>query len=181
MATLLPIKGIYPQIPDSCFLTESATLVGDLVVGEHCSFWFQTVVRGDVNAIRIGEYTNVQDGAVIHCTYQKAATKIGSRVSIGHKAIIHGCTLQDEVLIGMGSIVMDHAVVEKHAIVAAGAVVPEGTTVKSGMIYAGIPARPIKKVSPEQEAMILRTTENYVKYARWYAPTTDVRNHRQQS
>ncbi|MEM6299627.1 MAG: gamma carbonic anhydrase family protein [Bacteroidota bacterium] len=168
MATILPIQGVYPQIPDSCFLTDNATLVGDLVVGEFCSFWFQTVVRGDVNEIRIGDHTNIQDGAVIHCTYQKAATKIGSRVSIGHKAIIHGCTIEDEVLIGMGAIVMDHAVVEKHAIVAAGAVVPEGTRAKSGMIYAGIPARPIKEVSPEQIAMILRTSENYIKYASWY-------------
>lgn len=166
---ILPVKGVQPVIPESCFLADNATVVGDVVFGESCSIWFQAVVRGDVNAIRIGDQTNIQDGAVIHCTYQRAATTIGSRVSIGHKAIIHGCTLEDNVLIGMGAIVMDHAVVESGSIVAAGAVVPENTRVESGYIYAGVPAKPIKKISAEREEMLTRTAQNYIKYASWFS------------
>src|SRR5262245_17407620 len=132
MTLIKPVNGILPQIGKNCFLADNATVVGDVVIGDHCSVWFQAVVRGDVNSIRIGDKVNIQDGAVIHCTYQKAKTTIGNRVNIGHKAIIHGCTLEDEVLIGMGAIVMDHAVVQKHAIIGAGAVVLENTIVESG-------------------------------------------------
>lgn len=168
MALIKSVRGHYPTIPESCYLAESATVIGDVRIGEQCSLWFQTVLRGDVNSIRIGDQTNIQDGTMIHCTFQGASTTIGSRVSVGHKAIIHGCILQDEVLIGMGAIVMDHALVETGAIVAAGAVVPENTIVKGGYVYAGVPAKPLKPISEAQRAMIRRTATNYIKYAGWY-------------
>ncbi|WP_133271812.1 gamma carbonic anhydrase family protein [Hymenobacter radiodurans] len=167
-ALILPVNGIAPQLGANCFVAENATIVGDVVLGNDCTVWFNAVLRGDVNSIRIGDKTNIQDGAVIHCTYQKAATTIGARVSIGHRAIVHGCTVEDDVLIGMGSIVMDHAVVGTGCIVAAGAVVLENTQCEPGYLYAGIPARKIKLVSEEQRAMIARTTDNYVLYASWF-------------
>ncbi|HLK98517.1 MAG TPA: gamma carbonic anhydrase family protein, partial [Hymenobacter sp.] len=138
-ALILPVLGKLPQIGPNCFLADNATIVGDVTLGRECTVWFNTVIRGDVNSIRIGDKTNVQDGAVLHCTYQKAATIIGSRVSIGHKAIVHGCTVEDDVLIGMGAIVMDHAVVGAGCIVAAGAVVLENTQCEPGYLYAGVP------------------------------------------
>ena len=169
-ALLLPVQGKYPQIGPDCFLADNATVVGDVTLGRGCTVWFQAVVRGDVNRIIVGDETNIQDGAVIHCTYQKAATVIGSRVSIGHKAIVHGCTVEDDVLVGMGAIVMDRAVVGAGCIVAAGAVVLEGTQCEPGYLYAGIPARKIKPVSEEQRAGLRQTAANYVMYAGWFRP-----------
>lgn len=168
-ALILPVQGKHPQIAADCFLADNATVVGDVTLGAGCTVWFNAVIRGDVNSIRIGDKTNVQDGAVLHCTYQKAATTIGSRVSIGHKAIVHGCTVQDDVLIGMGAIVMDHAVVGAGCIVAAGAVVLENTQCEPGYLYAGVPARRIKPVTEEQRQNMLRTADNYVLYASWYS------------
>lgn len=167
MALIQSIKGISPQLPSSCFLAENSTLVGDVKLGENCSIWYNAVVRGDVNSIEIGDETNIQDGAIIHCTYQKASTKIGNRVSIGHKAIVHGCTIQDDVLIGMGAIVMDHAVIESGSIVAAGAIVTAGTRVEAHSIFAGIPAKRLKTVSEDNLEMIKRTAKNYTLYKTW--------------
>lgn len=167
-ALLLPVNGIAPQLGSNCFVADNATIVGDVVLGNDCTVWFNAVLRGDVNSIRIGDKTNIQDGAVVHCTYQKAATNIGARVSIGHRAIVHGCTVEDDVLIGMGAIVMDHSVVGAGCIVAAGAVVLENTQCEPGYLYAGIPARKIKPVTEEQRAMIARTADNYILYAGWF-------------
>lgn len=164
-----PVNGIHPQIPDDCFIAENATIVGDVVMGNKCSVWFQAVIRGDVNSITIGNQVNIQDGAVIHATYKVSATIIGNNVSIGHNAIVHGCTVHDNVLIGMGSIVMDDCIIESNSIIAAGAVVPKNTRVESGSIYAGIPARKIKDVSPElTKGEIERIANNYVLYSSWY-------------
>ena len=149
-------------------MAENATIVGDVIIGDHCSFWFNSVVRGDVNGIRIGNKVNIQDGAVIHCTYQKASTTIGDFCSIGHNAIVHGCTLKNNVLIGMGAIVMDHAVVEPFSIVAAGSVVLENTTVESGYIYAGTPARKVKAISDEQRKLLEELADRYVMYSEWF-------------
>jgi len=167
---LLPVAGKMPQFGNDCFLAPNSTVVGDVVMGDECTVWFNAVVRGDVNSIRIGNRTNIQDGAVIHCTYQKAATTIGDEVSIGHNAIVHGCTIHNNVLIGMGSIVMDDAVVEDNCIIAAGAIVLERTRCESGWIYAGIPAKKVKQVSAEQIAGMKRTAGNYVMYSGWFKP-----------
>ncbi|TGE19365.1 gamma carbonic anhydrase family protein [Hymenobacter elongatus] len=169
-ALLLPVRGIHPTLGPNCFVAENATIIGDVTLGADCTVWFNAVIRGDVNSIRIGDKTNIQDGAVLHCTYQKAATTVGSRVSIGHKAIVHGCTIEDDVLIGMGAIVMDKAVVGRGCIIAAGAVVLENTICESGYLYAGIPARKVKPVSEEQRATLERTADNYVLYASWLKP-----------
>jgi carbonic anhydrase/acetyltransferase-like protein (isoleucine patch superfamily) len=168
MALLLPVKGIHPIIGQECFLAPNATVVGDVVLGDQCTVWFNAVIRGDVHRIRIGNKTNIQDGAVIHCTYQKSPTTIGNNVSIGHNALVHGCTVMDNVLIGMGAIVMDNAVVQEHCIVAAGAVVLENTVCESGHIYAGVPAKKVKVLSQEQIAGMARTADNYVLYASWF-------------
>ena len=165
---ILPVHGIMPQIGANCFVADNATIVGDVILGSDCTVWFNAVIRGDVNSIRIGERTNIQDGAVLHCTYKRAATTLGSRVSIGHRAIVHGCTIEDEVLIGMGAIVMDHAVVGRGCIIAAGAVVLENTQCEPGYLYAGVPARKIKPVTEEQRSNLLRTADNYVLYASWF-------------
>ena len=167
MPLILPIKGVLPKLGADCYVAENATIVGDVELGDTCTVWFNAVIRGDVNAIRIGNKTNIQDGAVIHCTYQRAATTIGNNVSIGHNAIVHGCTVEDDVLIGMGSIVMDNAVVQRHCIVAAGSVVLENTICESGYIYAGVPAKKVKALSPEQIAGMAKTADNYVLYASW--------------
>lgn len=164
---ILPIQGRTPQIGPNCYVADNATLIGDVTLGADCTVWFTAVVRGDVNSIRIGERTNIQDGAIIHCTYERAATTIGSRVSIGHRAIVHGCTVEDDVLIGMGAIVMDHAVVGRGCIIAAGAVVLENTQCEPGYLYAGVPAKKIKPVSEAQQAGLSRTADNYVMYASW--------------
>lgn len=172
MPVVRSIQGKAPEIGEGTWLSETAVVVGDVVLGEDCSVWYNAVVRGDVNSIRIGNKTNIQDGAIIHCTYQKASTTIGNSVSIGHNAIIHGCVLQDKCLVGMGAIVMDNCVVETGAVVAAGAVVSTGTVVKSGMIYAGIPAKPLKEISEElRVALLEKTPENYVLYKSWFVDT----------
>lgn len=168
MPVILPVKGVYPQISSDCFIAENATIVGDVVIGEKCSVWFNAVIRGDVHFIRIGDYTNIQDGAVIHCTYKKAPTVIGNYVNIGHQAMVHGCTVKDHVLIGMGAIVMDHAIVEDYVIIAAGAVVLENAVCESGFLYAGVPAKKIKALSDEQISMLKQLPHNYVMYASWF-------------
>ncbi len=169
MPVILPVRGISPIFGDDCFIAENATIVGEVIMGDRCSVWFNAVIRGDVNAIKIGHQVNIQDGAVIHCTYQKAPTTIGNNVSIGHNALVHGCTIEDNVLIGMGSIVMDGCIVESNSIIAAGAVVLEGTRVPSGSIYAGVPAKKVKEVSKELfEGEIQRIANNYVMYSEWF-------------
>lgn len=165
---ILPVKEIYPQWGENCFIAENATIVGDVVMGADCTVWFNAVIRGDVNQIRIGNKTNIQDGVVIHCTYQRAATTIGNNVSIGHNAIVHGCNIADNVLIGMGAIVMDNAVVETNCIVAAGAVVLENSLCEAGYLYAGIPARKVKAVTDTQIENMAKTAQNYVMYASWF-------------
>ena len=167
MALIQSVKGVLPVIPESCFLAENATVLGDVKMGADCSIWYNAVIRGDVNSIEIGNEVNIQDGVIIHCTYQKAATKIGNKVSVGHKAILHGCTIEDKVLIGMGAIVMDHVVVETGSIIAAGAIVVSGTRVEKNTIYAGIPAKKLKDVSKENKEMIERTADNYMMYQTW--------------
>ena len=163
------VRGKHPKIGEDCFIAENATLVGEVVLGDRCSVWFNAVIRGDVHYIHIGEEVNIQDGAVIHCTYQKAPTTIGNRVSIGHNAIVHGCTLQDDVLIGMGSIVMDGCVVESGSIIGAGAVVTQGTRVEAGSVYAGVPARKVKDMSPElTKGELERIARNYLMYSSWF-------------
>jgi carbonic anhydrase/acetyltransferase-like protein (isoleucine patch superfamily) len=169
MPTILPVKGVSPQIPEDCFVAPNATIVGDVVMGSECSIWFNAVVRGDVNAIRIGNKVNIQDGACIHCTYQKSQTVIGNNVSIGHNAIVHGCTVADNVLIGMGSIIMDRANIGENSIIAAGAVVLEDTIVPPGSIYAGVPAKKVKDISPELlQGEVERIANNYIMYSSWF-------------
>ncbi|MDY7396249.1 gamma carbonic anhydrase family protein [Aureibaculum sp. 2210JD6-5] len=163
------LNGKAPQFGKDCFIAENAVLVGDVAIGNQCSIWYNAVLRGDVHYIKMGNKVNVQDGAVIHCTYLKSPTNIGNNVSIGHNAIVHGCTIQDNVLIGMGSIVMDDCIVESNSIIAAGAVVTKGTRVESGTIYAGTPAKKIKDISEELiSGEIDRIANNYVKYSSWY-------------
>lgn len=169
MALIKPVKDKHPQFGSNIYLAENATVVGDVVCGNDCSIWFNAVVRGDVHYIKMGNKVNVQDGAVIHCTYQKSPTNIGNNVSIGHNALVHGCTIHDNVLIGMGAIVMDNCVVESNSIIAAGAVVLEGTRVESGSVYAGVPAKKVKEVNKELfEGEIQRISNNYVMYASWF-------------
>lgn len=169
MPIIKPVQGKSPQIEEDCYIAENATIVGDVSMGKQCSVWFNTVIRGDVHYIKMGDKVNIQDGAVIHATYQKSPTTIGNNVSIGHNAIVHGCTIQDNVLIGMGSIVMDDCVIESNSIVAAGAVVSKNTVVESGSIYAGVPAKKIKDISQELiSGEIDRIANNYVKYSGWF-------------
>lgn len=169
MALILPVEEHFPKWGKACFIAPNATIVGDVIMGDECSIWFNTVLRGDVNSIRMGNRVNVQDGAVIHCTFQKTKAIIGNHVSIGHNAIVHGCEIKDRVLIGMGAIVMDNAVVHSNTIIAAGAVVLEGTVCEEGVVYAGVPARKVKAISPEKvEGEINRIANNYVAYARWF-------------
>ncbi|SHJ60170.1 gamma carbonic anhydrase family protein [Pseudozobellia thermophila] len=163
------VRGKSPKMGKDCFVAENATIVGEVEMGDQCSVWFNAVIRGDVHFIRMGNKVNVQDGAVIHCTYQKSPTTIGNRVSIGHNAIVHGCTIKDNVLIGMGSIVMDDCLVESNSIIAAGAVVTKGTHVPSGSVFAGTPARKIKDIDTElSSGEIDRIAENYVLYSSWF-------------
>jgi carbonic anhydrase/acetyltransferase-like protein (isoleucine patch superfamily) len=169
MAIILTVRGKTPSLGKNCFIAPNATLVGDLICGDECSFWFNAVVRGDVNAIRIGNKVNVQDGAVIHCTFEKAATHIGDNVSIGHNAIVHGCHIEDNVLIGMGAIVMDHVHVGSNSIIAAGAVVLENTVVEPGSIYAGVPAKKVKQTGADKvSGEIERIAGNYLTYSSWF-------------
>jgi carbonic anhydrase/acetyltransferase-like protein (isoleucine patch superfamily) len=163
------LNGKTPQIPEDCYLAENVTIIGDVSFGNECSVWFNAVLRGDVHFIKIGNRVNVQDGAVVHCTYQKHPTIIGNNVSIGHNAIVHGCTINDNVLIGMGAIVMDGCVINSNSIIAAGSVVTQNTIVESGCIYAGIPAKKVKEINQSDFAgEIERISKNYVMYSSWY-------------
>jgi carbonic anhydrase/acetyltransferase-like protein (isoleucine patch superfamily) len=169
MALIKEVNGIYPQFGNDCYLAENATIVGDVVCGDQCSFWFNAVVRGDVNSIRMGDKVNVQDGAIVHCTYNKTIVSIGNNVSIGHNAIVHGCIIYDNVLVGMGAIVMDNAVIGSNTIIGAGALVTEGMQVEPNSVYAGIPAKKIKSISPElSKGEIERIANNYVLYSSWF-------------
>lgn len=168
MALILSCRGISPIIPKTCWLAENSTIVGDVFMGENCSIWFNAVIRGDVNTISLGDNVNIQDGAVIHCTYEKTKTVIGNNVSIGHNALVHGCKIHDNVLIGMGSIVMDNCEIESGSIIAAGAVLLEGTKVEKGSIWAGVPAKKVKNITPELfEGEVQRISKNYRMYASW--------------
>lgn len=168
MTLIKKCRGKFPEIGKRTWLAENATLVGDLKIGEDCSVWFNAVIRADVNTIIIGDFVNIQDGAVIHCTYEKTKTSIGNRVSIGHNALVHGCTIENDVLIGMGSIVMDNCYIETGSIIAAGAVLLEGTRVDSGSIYAGVPAKKVKEITPELfKGEVERIANNYKIYSSW--------------
>jgi carbonic anhydrase/acetyltransferase-like protein (isoleucine patch superfamily) len=163
------VNGKSPSIPEDCYIAENATIVGDVIIGQQCSIWFNAVLRGDVNYIKIGDKVNIQDGAVVHCTYQKHPTIIGNNVSIGHNAIVHGCTIHDNVLVGMGAIIMDNCVVHSNTIIAAGAVITQNTVVESGAIYAGVPAKKVKDIDQSNFATeIDRISNNYVMYSSWF-------------
>jgi carbonic anhydrase/acetyltransferase-like protein (isoleucine patch superfamily) len=168
MPVILPVKGVSPVLGDDCFVAPNATIVGDVKIGDNCSVWFNAVIRGDVNSITIGSKSNIQDGAVIHATYLKASTTIGNNVSIGHNALVHGCILKDHVLVGMGAIVMDHAIVEEYVIIGAGSVVLENTICESGYLYAGTPAKKIKPLTDEQKELLNKLPDNYIMYSDWF-------------
>ncbi len=169
MSIILAINGIYPTFGLDCFIAPNATITGDVEMGNNCSIWFNAVLRGDVNSIRMGNKVNIQDGAIIHCSYKRADTRIGNNVSVGHNAIVHGCVIHDNVLVGMGAIVMDHAEVHSNVIIAAGSVVLEKTVIEEGCIYGGVPAKKLKNISPEMiSGEINRIAESYVMYAGWY-------------
>jgi len=169
MAYIIKIKGISPKISKNCFMAPNATIVGDVEIGEDCSIWFNAVVRGDVHYIKIGNNVNIQDGAVIHCTYKKAPVNIGNNVSIAHNAIVHGCTIEDDVLVGMGAILMDDVYVESKSLIAAGAVVSKGTRIKTGEVWAGVPAKKIKNIDEDLlQGEVLRISSSYNMYASWY-------------
>lgn len=169
MALIKSCRGKTPVFGDNCWFAENATIVGEVKMGKDCSVWFNSVIRGDVNSIQIGDKVNVQDGAVIHCTFEKTKVNIGNNVSIGHNALVHGCEIRDNVLIGMGAIVMDHCVVQSNCIIAAGAVLLEGTKTEEWSIYAGVPAKKVKTLTPELfDGEVKRIANNYVKYASWF-------------
>ena len=169
MALIKSVKGKTLKHGENCYFAENATVVGDVTMGDDCSVWFNAVIRGDVNSIKMGNKVNIQDGAVIHCTYQKAATTLGNNVSVGHNAMVHGCTIHDNVLVGMGAIVMDGCVVEENCLIAAGAVVLENTHIKSGSVYAGVPAKKVKELTPELfEGEVKRIANNYLMYSSWF-------------
>lgn len=174
MALIKSVRGFTPIIADNCYLAENATIIGDVTIGKDCSIWFGAVLRGDVNTITIGDKVNIQDGAVIHTLYKKSTTTIGNGVSIGHNAVVHGATIEDSCLIGMGAVVLDNAVIEKGAIVAANALVLSGTRVEAGTIWAGVPAKKIKSVDPEQNRDIIeRIANDYLMYSSWYKQDND--------
>ena len=169
MALIKEVKGRRPVFGTNVYLADNATVVGEVLIGNDCSIWFNAVIRGDVHYINIGNKVNIQDGVVIHCTYQKAPTNVGNNVSIGHNALVHGCTIHDNVLVGMGAIVMDGVLVESNSIIAAGAVVLEGTHIESGSIYAGVPAKKVKELNEEQTARLVEgIANNYVMYESWF-------------
>ncbi len=171
MALIRAVKDKHPKFGKNCFFAENATVVGEVEMGDNCSVWFNAVVRGDVHYIKIGNNVNIQDGAIIHCTYQKSPVNIGNNVSIAHNAIVHGCTVHDNVLIGMGSIIMDDAVIESNSIIAAGAVVSQGTRVESGSVWAGVPAKKIKSIDTTLlEGQVNRISKSYTMYASWHDP-----------
>jgi carbonic anhydrase/acetyltransferase-like protein (isoleucine patch superfamily) len=171
MSIVLPVKGKMPQLGERVWLAPNATVVGDVTLGNDCTVWFNAVVRGDVHFIKVGDRTNIQDGAVIHGTYEKASTTIGNDVSIGHNALVHGCTVGNHVLIGMGAIVMDNAVLEDYCMIAAGAVVLENTVCESGYLYAGIPAKKIKPLDDRLRNVVEITPPRYMEYASWFQET----------
>jgi gamma-carbonic anhydrase len=169
MALIKTVRGFTPKTGKDCFLADNATLIGDVIMGDGCSIWFNTVVRGDVHYIRIGNNVNIQDGVVIHCTYQKSPVNIGNNVSIAHNAVIHGCTIHDNVLIGMGAIIMDDAIIESNTVIAAGAVVMEGTHVEEGSVFAGVPAKKVKSMDKKLlEGQVNRISNSYQMYASWF-------------
>ena len=169
MALIKSIKGKRPVFGKDPYLAENATIVGEVIMGDNCSVWFSAVVRGDVNSIKIGNRVNIQDGAVIHCTYQKAATILGDNITVGHNALLHGCTIKDNVLIGMGAIVMDRVIVESNSIIAAGSVVLEGTHIDSGTLYAGVPAKKVKNLNETETAQLTKDlADNYIMYSSWF-------------
>ena len=169
MAHIITCRNKTPEVGENCFLAPTATLIGDVEMGNDCSIWFNAVVRGDVNSIKMGNKVNIQDGAVIHATYEKTKVNLGNNVSVGHNALVHGCTVEDNVLIGMGAIVMDNCYIEENCIIAAGAVLLEGTRVESGSVYAGVPAKKVKSLSKELfEGEVQRIANNYVMYASWF-------------
>jgi len=173
MAIIKSVRGFTPVLGNDCFLADTAVVIGDVVMGNFCSIWFNAIVRGDVHSIRIGNKVNIQDGAVIHCTYQKAPVFIGNNVSIAHNAVVHGCTIHDNVLIGMGAIIMDHAVIESNSIIAAGALVLENTVVESGSVYAGVPAKKVRSIDKELlVGQVNRIADSYIMYAGWYKEET---------
>ena len=175
MALILPVKEVMPRWGKDCFLAPNATLVGDLVMGDQCSVWFNAVIRADVNSITLGNKVNVQDGAVIHCTYLKSKTIVGNNVSIGHNAIVHGCVIEDNVLVGMGAIIMDNAKIGSNSIIAAGAVVLENTIVPEGCIFGGVPAKKIKDIPQELiKNEINRIADNYILYSSWFKDKTNI-------
>jgi len=169
MPLIRSLSGINPKFGENCFLAENATIIGDVEMGDHCSVWYGAVIRGDVNSIRIGNHTNVQDNAVIHATYKISPTRIGNYVTIAHGAVVHGCTVHDNVMIGINAVVLDDAVIESNTIIAAGAVVTKGSHMEPGSVYAGIPARRVKEISPELlEGEVKRIAAAYEMYAGWY-------------
>ncbi|MFI3262026.1 MAG: gamma carbonic anhydrase family protein [Rikenellaceae bacterium] len=169
MALIKSVRGFTPTFGENCYLSENATIVGDVTVGRDCSIWFNAVLRGDVNTITIGNKVNIQDGAVIHTLYKRSTTEIGDNVSIGHNAVIHGAKIEDNCLIGMGATVLDNAVIGKGSIIAANALVLTGTMVEPGSIYAGVPAKKVKSVAPEQNKEIIeRIAQDYLMYSTWY-------------
>ncbi len=169
MALIKSCRGFTPEVGEDCWLAENATVVGDVKMGTSCSIWFNAVVRGDVNSIRIGNNVNIQDGAVIHCTYEKTKVLLGDNVSVGHNALVHGCTVEDNVLIGMGAIVMDNCYIESNCIIAAGAVLLENTRVESWSVYAGVPAKKVKTLSKELfDGEVKRIANNYKMYSGWF-------------
>ncbi len=169
MAIIKSVRGFTPEIGNNCFLAENSTIVGDVKIGNDCSFWFNSVVRGDVNSIIIGNKVNIQDGAILHCSFEKSKINIGNNVSIGHNVIVHGATIHDNVLVGMGAIIMDHAVIGENSIIAAGALILENTIVEPGSIYGGVPAKKIKSIEQNQtKEMIEKIANNYLMYAKWY-------------
>lgn len=168
MAIIKSVRGFTPKFGQNCFLADGAIVVGNVTMGDNCTVWFNAVVRGDVHSITIGNNTNIQDGAVLHCTYERASLIIGNNVSIAHNAVVHGCTVEDNVLIGIGAVIMDHAVIGKNSVIAAGAVVLPGTQVEPGSVYAGVPAKRVKDITPELLEIITRTARNYPMYAQWF-------------
>ena len=169
MPVILPVKNVWPEFGENTFIAPNATIVGDVKTGADCSIWFNAVIRGDVNFIKLGNKVNVQDGAILHCTYEKCGTLIGNNVSIGHNAIVHGCVIEDDVLVGMGAIIMDNAHIGSNSIIAAGAVVLENTRVEPGSIYAGVPAKKVKDISQEKiTGEIDRIANNYLTYSSWF-------------
>ena len=169
MALIKSLNNYTPIISDTVYMAENSTIIGDVIIGEQSSVWFNTVIRGDVNSIRVGKKVNIQDGVIIHCTYQKSSTFIGDNVSIGHNAIIHGCEIRNNVLIGMGAIIMDDVVIENISIIAAGSVVIKGTRVKSGSVFAGVPAKLKSTLSQNEiKEITKKIANNYIMYSSWY-------------